>query len=418
MTDTPGNAVLFPLNGQPDAPTLRMVRGGRLLAGAEGSGRTREVGIGGDGAVALARYTTTVRNPRAGAGDRHRVGWQLLDRTGQVLVWLGNSERPMYDTGQAQAFAASAGLRCAGLGEVAWADLQRVPAEARIGGPGTSRAGSVVAPMLQWALCLVVIGGPLMVEGPTVLGDFSASASGADVLLAIGRVVLGILGGIFVAKFLGRFILCYREDRAWRRRRSAVLRSARRLPALSITTEYGQLVVRDLERRHQVGTGQGIALQQYRVPPGSRRGPAAAGGLLIRDPRKVALEVPAEFDAGEVAAFAARISASVLQPETDPRQLPVRPKGRRTRPVRVGRAWWRHAGLGVQVVCLLSPALVAVAVARAAGVPLVPGWLAWELGGLAALTIGSWLLVRAQAPAWVVRPRTVAEPVGPSAAQQ
>lgn len=262
-----------------------------------------------------------------------------------------------------------------------------------------------VAPPLNWVLCLVLLGGAAMAEGPFLVSDFpflfgqpSSSVTVGQALLAVGRALAGFYGGIVVAKLMGRAMLSWREHRRWRRCGDTALRSANRVPALSVTMADGELVVRDVIREHRVSAEHGLTLQRYDVPHAGRR--RAGQGLLVRDPRKVALDVPAEFDAAEVEAFAVRIGADVWRTEDDVRQLPRRPK-RNRHGVWPGRLWWRVVGRYLWALMFLAPVFAVMAAAHALGLRFLPEWVAWELGGLALLVVGGWLLVWLQAPQWV-----------------
>ncbi|MGH3359279.1 MAG: hypothetical protein ACRDO7_10785 [Nocardioidaceae bacterium] len=391
--------------GNPQAPSLSWSDGALDVLTDDPQGR-RRLRTGADGVATIASYTTRVPNPRG--ADRHRAGWQLLDETGRVVAWLGNSEREMYAQQDVLAFATAAGLTYRHLGSVSWSELRRIPKRARIGAAGTSVLGSFVAPPLQWVLCLVVIGGVMVAEGPTIRDDFSADSGGLRVTIAVLRILVGFFGGIVVAKILGRALLCYGEQRRWQDRGpTEVLRPMARPPATSITHEPDGLVVRDAFRRQVVAADDGIALQRYDVE--SRGGRLGGRGLLVRDPRKVALDVPGEFDVGELTSFAARIHARVMETETDPRQLPRRTKGQQF-PVFAGRSWWRRGGRAVRVLLYASPVAAVAAVLYVLGVVPMPEWAAWELGGISLLVPGGWLLVRLQAPAWMVDPGCVPEP--------
>lgn len=113
--------------------------------------------------VILAAFTYRIRIQTSGL-TRYNV--LLEDRSGRPLAWLGNLDIEPYPGVALSEFATRAGIPLQVRGELPFSAVASIPDEARIG-PGTSRAGSVVAPLRQWLMCLVLIGGvaPLVLVG-------------------------------------------------------------------------------------------------------------------------------------------------------------------------------------------------------------------------------------------------------------
>ncbi|WP_431840999.1 hypothetical protein [Calidifontibacter indicus] len=107
--------------------------------------------------VGIACFTYAIRNSQTAGLVRHNV--MIETRDGRPLAWLGNADVVPYAPGALAGFAAQAGLPLRDLGEIPYSAVRAFPDEVLRVGPGTSRAGSMVAPLRQWILCLTLIAG-------------------------------------------------------------------------------------------------------------------------------------------------------------------------------------------------------------------------------------------------------------------
>ena len=150
MAGMPTDLTLSPNPASVGVPTLVVDAGRLVITGADEPVSFPVTDIG------IARFSYRIRNSRT--SGLHRSNVMVESRTGQPLAWLANLDVEPYLPGQLEAFAAAAGIPVRDLGEIPSAAVSNFADDIRLG-PGTSRVGSVVAPLRQWILCLALIGG-------------------------------------------------------------------------------------------------------------------------------------------------------------------------------------------------------------------------------------------------------------------
>lgn len=378
---------LRPRPGMTSAPTLT-VSGGQLTLQAPGE-KPVVLGLTRERVLTLARYRTTMST-----SDRRyvsRVGWRLLDSNGACVAWLANSDRPAYDDADVAEFAGQAGFALTDLGDVSFADLQAgrgLPL-----GPGTSRAGSVVAPAFQWVLTGTVAG-----SGALVFGPFVGRSPG---LILLGSIVtfIGILAGLFLGRLLGLAQHVWREQRYRRRHPSGALRSAERTPGLVLTADADRLYVHDYA--HTWAGPRGTAT----LAPYDVTGREHPRGLFVTwAGTSERVDIPVPFLPGELSAFAARHHL-VLRPAYGA-QLPPRLEAdelAQVHPVgRLGRIAW----LG-PLLWLVAVAAASAAVLGFTGVIAVPVGACVSLAGLALLIVSGYGIVATQCNDSLVHPARI-----------